>query len=435
MKAIKYISICLAMAVALNAFCQELRLTKNECREMALRNSEDLKKAVNATRQSNLDMKIAETAYLPKIDGSATSIFMAPDIDMMGAKMQNKGTYMAGLQLIQPIYAGGKITAGRKLAGIGKDVADEQLNMCRMDIIADVDNAYWTYIAVRDKVKLMETYRNMIDTLYEQTKVAVEAGMVIENDLLRITAKRSEITYQLQKAENGAELCRMSLCNLIGTGFDTQIVPLDTMPVCNEPGVLNADITSRPEYHLLEKQVEAARQQVNMTRGDFLPTVGLSIGYNYYGNIKLKGMADVGDGVYMPYTKNISDGIFMGVLSVSIPLFHWGEGIKKVRKAKIEVENASLDLQNTSKLLDLQARQAATNLTDGWNMIKSAQIALEQATENLRVMRNLYDESMSPLTDLLDAQTQWQQAQSNIIEAVTQYQIYNTAWLRATGQL
>lgn len=435
MKAIKYISICLAMAVSQNVFCQELRLTKEECREMALRNSEDLKKAVNATLQSDLDRKIAKTAYLPKIDGSATGLFMAPDIDMMGAKMQNKGTYMAGLQLIQPIYAGGKITAGRKLAGIGKDVADEQLKMCRMDIIADVDNAYWTYIAVRDKVKLMETYRNMIDTLYDQTKVAVDAGMVIENDLLRITAKRSEITYQLQKAENGAELCRMSLCDLIGAGFDTQIVPLDTMPVCNEPGVLNADITSRPEYNLLEKQVEAARQQVNMTRGDFLPTVGLSLGYNYYGNIKLKGMADIGDGTYVPYTQKFSDGIFMGVLSVSIPLFHWGEGIKKVKRAKIEVENASLDLQHTSRLLDLQARQAATNLIDGWNMINSAQIALEQATENLRVMQNRYDESMSPLTDLLDAQTQWQQAQSNIIEAVTQYQIYNTAWLRASGKL
>ena len=123
------------------------------------------------------------------------------------------------------------------------------------------------------------------------------------------------------------------------------------------------------------------------------------------------------------------------MLSVSIPLFHWGEGLKKVRKAKLSVDNAMLDLNRNTDLLDLEVRQATTNLKDGWNMISSARQALDLATENLRVMQNRYDEGVSPLTDLLDAQTQWQQARSNMIEAATQYQIYHTAWLRATGRL
>ena len=50
-------------------------------------------------------------------------------------------------------------------------------------------------------------------------------------------------------------------------------------------------------------------------------------------------------------------------------------------------------------------------------------------------MQNRYSASMAPLTDLLDAQSQWQQAESNLIEAQTQYKIYETAYLRATGQL
>ena len=125
----------------------------------------------------------------------------------------------------------------------------------------------------------------------------------------------------------------------------------------------------------------------------------------------------------------------MGVLSVSIPLFHWGEGMKKVKKARLAVDNAILDLEHTRSLLDLEARQAAANLTDGWNMIEAARTALDQSAENLRVMRDRYDEKVSPLSDLLDAQTQWRQARSNMIEAATQYQIYQTAWLRANGRL
>ena len=436
MKTTKYIMMaCVLCAMSIEVSGKELALSRNECRELALQQSEELRKADNALSQAELDVKIATTAYLPKIDGSATAMYMAPDIDMMGAKMQVRGTYMAGLQLVQPVYAGGRITAGRKLARIGRDVSGQQRELCRMDIIADADNAYWTYVAVRDKVKLMLAYRNMVDTLYEQTRTAVDAGMAVDNDLMRISAKRSEIVYQMQKAANGAELCRMALCSLIGEDFATEIIPLDSVPECHAPENLVADVTSRPEYRLLEKQVEAARQQVKLTRGDFLPTVGLSLGYNYYGNIRMKGMADMGGGNYVPYTQKLSDGIFMGVVSVSIPLFHWGEGFKKVKKAKIAVENSKLDLQHTSRQLDLQLRQAATNLGDGWNMIESSRLSLEQAGENLRVMQNRYEESMAPLTDMLDAQTQWQQAKSDAIEAATQYQIYLTEWLRASGRL
>lgn len=435
MRPLRYITLLLLSACVSAASADTVRLDRTTCRKMALEHSEQLTIAENEVKRAELDRKIANTALLPKFDGSATALYMLPDIDMMGSTLQVRGMYMAGIQLVQPIYTGGKITAGRKLAGIGKKVADEQLRMCRMDIIANADNSYWTYVAVLDKVRLVEAFRNMVDTLYSQTAIAVEAGMAIENDLLRISAKQSDLDYQLQKARNGAELCRIALCNTIGVSPDTQIEVSQEIPGADEPGSLSTDITARPEVHLLERQVEAARQQVNMTRSDFLPTVGLSLGYNYYGNIKMKGTVDLGQGNYMPFTQEYRDGIAMGVLSVSIPLFHWGEGMKKVKKAKIAVENARLDLADKTRLMDLEARQSVTNLIDGYNMIKAAEKSLTQASENLRVMQDRYDESISPLTDLLDAQTQWQQAKSNLIEASTQYQIYRTAWLRATGRL
>ena len=435
MKKNKLITILTILLAVSSVWGQTLTIDRDECRRMALKHSENLKKAENSVAQSELDRKIARTAYLPKFDATASAMYMLPDIDMMGAKMQTHGAYLAGIQLVQPIYAGGKITAGRKLSDLGRNAAKNQLEISRMDVLNDADNAYWTYIAVRDKVRLMQSYIDMIDTLYSQTQTAVDAGMAMGNDLLRITAKRSELLYQKKKAENGAELCRQALCNAIGVDYETTIQPLDTLPECAAPSHLEYDITARPEYKLLQLNVDVARQQVNMVRGDFLPTVGVSLGYSYYGNIKMKGMADLGDGNYYPYTQEYRDGIASGVLSVSIPLFHWGEGMKKVRKAKLSVDNAVLDLNRNTDLLDLEVRQAATNLEDGWNMISSARQALDLAAENLRVMQNRYDEAVSPLTDLLDAQTQWQQARSNMIEAATQYQIYQTAWLRATGRL
>lgn len=198
---------------------------------------------------------------------------------------------------------------------------------------------------------------------------------------------------------------------------------------------LSAETAARPELHLLEKQVAAEKEQIRMARADMLPTVGLSVGYSYYGNLKLNGMADArrrNDGSLFA---EISGWYGLVMLSVKIPIFHWGESRKKVRKAQYGLRNAELDLQKNGRLLDIEVQQAIRNVQDGYLLILTAEKGLQQAEENLRVTHNRYAASMAPLTDLLDAQSQWQQAESNLIEAQTQYKIYETEYLRATGEL
>lgn len=414
---------------------QPMKLSMEQCRDMALTTSEELKQADNRLRQAELDDKIAATARLPKIEGSATGAYGLPDIEMTGMELAMRGAYMAGLTLTQPIYTGGKISAGRQMARLGRQIADQQLRMTRMDVLVDADNAYWSYIAVRRKVRMLESYSTQMDTIYKQTSSAVAAGMAIENDLLRIEAKRTEIEYQLQRARNGADLCRMALCNVIGAPLDTAIEPTDTTFNIESPTAMSLDIARRPEVGLLEKQIDVNMQRIRDARSEMLPTVGLSAGYSYYGNIKLKGFADMGNGTTVPYTQEFRDGIGIAMLAVKIPIFHWGESRKKMHKARYELDNSQLELQRNMRLMSIEAQQAVQNVEDGYRMIHTAESGLRQAEENLRVMRNRYAAAMSPLTDLLDAQSQWQQAQSNLIEAQTQYMIYRTDYLRATGQL
>lgn len=413
---------------------QPLRLSLDECRKMALAHSEELQKSDNALRQAELDREIAKTAFLPKFDASAVGAYILPDMDMMGMELRMRGTYMAGVNLTQPIYTGGKITTGHRLARIGEETATEQLRMTRMDVLVEADNAYWTYIAVGRKVRMLESYHAQMDTLHRQTEAALAAGMATENDLLRIETKRSDISYQLQKVRNGADLCRMSLCRIVGADFDTAIVATDTIFVASQPVGLSAETAARPELHLLEKQIAAGKEQIRMARADMLPTVALTANYMYYGNIKLNGMTDAG-GTMIPFSQEFRDGIGMAMLSVQIPIFHWGENRKKVRKARYELRNAELDLQKNTRLLNIEVQQAIRNVQDGYGLIRTAEKGLRQADENLRVMRNRHAASMASLTDLLDAQSQWQQAESNLIEAQTQYKIYETEYLRATGRL
>lgn len=413
---------------------QTLHLSQQQCREMALRHNEDLKKADAAVQKAELDRQIAFAAYLPKLDGSLSALYMN-DQDLSGQKLQLHGMYMAGIQIVEPLYAGGQITAANKLAKLGKECQEEQRRKTRAEVIAEVDKAYFNLISVHGKVKMLEAISRQIEELGRKVGISVDAELATSNDLLRVQTKLSELKYQLQKARNGEELCRLALGSTLGLSLDEQVYPTDTVLVITAPTNIDENIAGRPELALLQKNVSVKEAQLRKERSNYLPTVALSAGYTYYGNLKLKGTTTLPDGSPYNYTQEYKDGVTMGMLSVSVPIFHWGAEFKKVKKAKIDLEDARLDLQKNTRQLSIETRQAVQNLTSGYQMTETAELGQRQADENLRVMQNKYDASMATLTDLLEAQSQWQQAHSNLIEAQTQYKVYETEYLRVTGRL
>lgn len=410
-----------------------LRLTLEDCRTRALAENENLKKADNASLQSRIDKQNAFASYLPQIDGSAMSLY-TQDIDMSGTKLLLHGTYMAGFSFQQPLYAGGRIKAGNDLAKIGFEVSRLQQVKTRQEVILEADQAYWGYVAVLQKVRMLESYVSYIQAIGDKVQTSVGAELATKSDMLRVQSKMSEIKYNLQKARNGAELCRLVLCNAIGADFDTPIVPVDAEVTVEAPSAMDENVNERPEVQMLQQGIAAKKKQVKMELGEYLPTLAILGGWTYTGNIKLEGTTEY-QGQQISYSQTKNQGFWYGAASLSIPLWNWGKSWRSVKKAKLDVENAELDLQRNSRLLTIQARQAIQNVTSGYSLIESAQIGLDQATENLRMMKEKYDADYCTLTDLLDAQSQWQQAESNLIEAKTQYRIYQTEYLKAVGRL
>ncbi|MCQ2234659.1 MAG: TolC family protein [Paludibacteraceae bacterium] len=423
------------LVLSTTAFAQQqVALSLADCRRLAIEHNEKVKKSGNALTSAQLQKEAVFTNYLPRLDGSATTLFMQ-DQDIMGMQLKLRGAYVAGFSLTQPIYVGGKIYNGNKLAKIGIEAAEIQQQQTRADVIAEADNAYWTYIAVLEKQRMVEAYKAQMDSVCAIIKNAIDAEMGTEYELVRVNAKRSELEYQLQKVKNGINLCRMNLCNIIGDSMTTAIVPTDTTVMVTAPSNMNNSVDNRPEVKLLAKNIEAKELQIKMERAEMLPTVGLQAAYNFFGNIKTEGYAQAEDGNYYPYSTNYHGGVGMVAAAVKIPLLNWLDASKKVKIAKLEVENAKLDKEQNARLMGIQVQQAIQNVMDGYAMIETAELGLKQAEENLRIVRIRYENGMGTLTDLLDAQSQWQQAKSNNIEAKTQYKIYETEYLHAVGEL
>ena len=432
MKRIIISIVTLITAVGLQA--QTLSLSLQECRQMALGHNEQIKTASNAVDKARLDRQIAFAQYLPKVDGSITGIQMK-DLDIIGMSLQTRGTYLAGINVTLPLYAGGQLTAANRLAQIGQTVSEEQQRKIRMQVIADVDNAYYTLISVQSKIKMLEAYARQMQGLYEQVELSVKVELATENDLLRIATKQNEISYQLQKANNGEQLCQLALANLIGTDFEQTVIPTDTLLQSSFADNLSEDFSTRPDLILLQQQVKASELQVKRARANYLPTVALVGSYSHYDNLKLKGSFHNLDGTPLTVSHTFSGGNPYALLSVQVPIFHWGAEVKKVKKAKLDLNDSQLQLEQNERGMRIQVRQAVQNITDGQRMVETATIGQQQADENLRVMREKFDNQLCSMTDLLDAQSQWQQARSNLIEAQTQLKIYETEYLRVTGRL
>lgn len=430
----KRIVITVLIAVQCVAVFPQQKMTLADCRETALRHNEDLQKADIELQKAELDRQIAYNAYLPKLDGSVMGLYMK-DQDIMGNNLLLRGTYVAGLNLTQPIYVGGQITAANRLARLGKECQQENLRKTRAEVLAEVDKSYYTLISVSQKVRMLEAFLCQMNGLIEKLRASVSVELATGNDMLRVEAKRSEVEYQLQKARNGEELCRLALGNALGLPITEQVVPIDTVFSVEAISQLDENFELRPELSLLKKNVEVKETLAKKERSNFLPTIALSVGYSYYGNLKMRGTTMQPDGTPYQFEQKFSDDIPMAMLSVSIPIFHWGSEFKKAKKARLDVTAAQLDLQKNRRLLSIEVRQAVQNVTSGYQMVQTAQTGQQQADENLRVMQLKYDCSMATLTDLLDAQAQWQQAHSNLIEAQAQYKIYQTEYLRATGRL
>lgn len=367
--------------------------------------------------------------YVPNVtvnpDGSYTMNEYAhfPDIEM---KFKMKNMLIGGLQIMQPIYTGGKITAAINMAELGREMASVNIRLSEDEVIVKVDEAYMQAVRAKELQLVAESYYTMLVELERTVESAVRHGLRLRNDLMKVQVKKNEAELGYQKAENGFLLARMNLCHLTGLplteassiDIETETANKDRLTPKHTGGV-----EYRPEYTLLEKKVALAEQEVKLTRSDYLPNVALfgSVMYANGGELAGKKFIDNGSGT-------------VGVL-VKVPIYTFGEGSNKVRSAKAKAQLAAIELSEKTELMELEIALCRTKLEECEKEVAIAKKSYEQASENLRVSKSAYDNGMELLSDYFDAQALWRESAATLVEARCQLFLAYTKLLKATGQL
>lgn len=371
------------------------------------------------------DVMIDPETRQPVIGADGNPVFnlyaFLPDIQL---QLKLRGVYSAGLQLEQPVYWGGKIRTAHRMAKTGENIAAENIRLNRSEILLQTEQAYWQLLRVGEQVLAATKYKEVVQELLTNLKDAQEVGMATSNQVLEALVRYNEADLMLQKARNGRTLAKMNLCRLIGLDLDTELQLQDSLTETVDPVIwtLDSTVQQRPDYDILLHETELKERQVALNRADFLPQLGISVGYGYGGGIKLNGDED-------------ADATFMAMAALKIPLFHWAEGRNKVKAARMEEEISRLNLEKAAQLMHLEIASAKFNLQDAQTRVTMARNALSQAHENLKVSMDQYRVGMENLTALLEAQAQWQEAWSQWIDAKAMLRLGVSVYLKAIGKL
>lgn len=382
-------------------------LSLDQCREMAVKYNASLKTADNNSEMAREMRKEAFTKYFPEISAAgigflANHEMLQYDVDLpllqqMGIGPLSLGMVKngkaAGVQAVQPVFVGGMIVNGNRLAELGEAVASLQRSQTEKEVKLTTEKYFWQLATLKSTRSTLQLAIEMLDTLSAKVNVAVEAGITMRNDLLKVELKRNEYRASLVDLDNGIKLCRMLLSQYIGADF-LRPINIDA-PIPNEiPGVpfdifVNpADaVSATVPYQLLESNIKAKDLAVKMEIGSNLPQVAVGAGWYYH---------DLLD-------QNHNFGALE--LVVNIPLSGWWGGSHAIKRKRIELENAKTELSDKSQLLQLNMQNKWDEVTSTHRKMEIARQSIAQSAENLRLNRLYYEAGTATITDLLEAQT------------------------------
>jgi outer membrane protein TolC len=329
-----------------------------------------------------------------------------------------------GISVEQPLYMGGKITAAYRMARLGQQMAELSAEMQESEVILQTENAFMLVVKATQLGRVAARYNELLKELLSNVESAYRHGLKSNNDVLKVSVKLGESELKLRQSENALRLAQMNLCHVVGLPLDSavHVREADLMLTPEAPSSA-ADVSNRPEFDLLEQQVSLAGEQVKLERSDFLPQVALAGSYSYVHGFEVND-------------KNLFYKPGYGVaLSVSVPLFHFGEGMNKVRAARKEQERIAAQREDLVEQMNLELVQAANNLDEAFLEVALTDKSLSQAEENLRTSGREYELGLETLTDYMEAQTLWQQAVADKVDARCRLFLAGTKYRKAAGTL
>ena len=356
-----------------------------------------------------------------KLDGMSTALNQLGNELTDALRTDTRNMWAGAVTLMQPLYMGGKIRAYHRITKFSEALARTQHDAQLQDLILNTDDAYWTVVSLSYKKKMAESFLDLVNRLDGDVEKMIREGVATKADGLTVKVKVNEAEMLLTKVDNGLALSKMVLCQLCGMDLDTKFTLTDENREL--ASAETSSLASAERERFMQKRMVKTENIVRVVRSEMLPSLALTGGYLVSNPSLLNGF------------ENKFRGMWNVGIMLSVPIFHWNEGIYKVKAAKSEVNIARLQQTEAQEKIELQVNQSLFKNTEAQKRLALSEKNMEKAEENLRYADKGFKEGVVPVTNVMEAQTAWLSAQSDRIDAQIDLKLAQTYLQKAMGTL
>ena len=335
--------------------------------------------------------------------------------------------FVASAVLTQPLFMGGAITAGNKIADITEHMAETQIDQKQTDVTYVVDNAYWMVVSLSHKQKLADEYLTLVQKLDDDIHKMLREGVATRADGLRVDVAVNEAEMSKTKVDNALALAKMYLCQQCGMDLNSDITLADELADDIDVAVVNEAnddqvYERRRELQLLNDAIEISRQKTKIAKAAYMPQLAL-MGGAFFTN----------PSIYNSFERKFKGSFNVGVM-LRVPVLDWGENLYKIRASKCATNLAQLTYDEARDMIDLQVAQSNFKVREANKNLVAARKNIQSAEENLRCANVGFKEGVMNTTDVMSAQTAWLQAQTQKIDAEIEVKLSEIALDKALGR-
>lgn len=404
-------------------------LTLDQCLDLAFKNSRDFMKATKNVEKTEEAVRQAEGGFWPTLSyqvgynkfsdpqgqGWVALPPQNPSQTSPSSWIYSSGRddgYSGTISLTQPLYSGGKLTDGLKLARLQLEIAKEDQRKAKQALVFNVKSAYYQLWLAGQKLKVTQASYENYGHHYQQVNNFYKVGTASKYDLLQ-----AEVNWKAQKpllvqAENDLTVARLNLAILLGIDKDRQFtvdVDLDHLQLPEEISlkyqeVLDQAYRDRPEMRQKQYLVESARTSIHISQAGYKPNVSITGQYQGRGS-----------------DLSLSSRTWTLTVGLSGVLFDGFTTKAKIDSAKDDLEMATINEASQRDLIQSDIKQAIQTLKAALETTRYNQANINLNKESLRLTEARFNAGMSTTLDVADAQLKLDTALNSYYKSVSDY--------------
>jgi hypothetical protein len=410
-------------------------LTLDSCRSLAKEHSRTLQQKDEEIKAAHAKKQQVMTNFFPQVAARGVYLHMQKELHLIDwdkplghlnflipERLRHLGTvdlrnlWVGNVTAIQPLFLGGKIISGYKMASLAERLQGELRQTAETEVETKLDETYWQVVSLRSKERLLDQLVHLLEQTVKDVDASIDAGVATKADGLSVRTKLSEAEVKRSQVVNGLELSRMLLADLCGLSEDEPftlaeeghlqelLLSTQTEPIARDEDT-EAAIERRSEIRSLRLVDSIYSKRVNMESASLFP--------------KLYGVASystTNPNSFQGQKKEFGGQYYLGLM-LEVPISDLFSGTFKRRQAKAEHRVKQLELAEARSKINLQIKQALRTADDARRAYTTALSAVKMAEENMRYAKAGYDEGVIPLLNYTMAQTAWMSAQDSLIDA------------------